>query len=70
MGKSQYNIRIDPLNKDGSFDLDFFSSSDYKTECIILCKYLYDEGFCDSICEFKINLLDRWWWVSVNNKKY
>jgi len=70
MGKPKYNIRIDPLCSDGSFDLEFFSSPDYKIECGVVCKYLYDEGFCDEVKDFKITLLDRVWWVSINNKNY
>ena len=62
----KYNIRIDPLKDNGTFDTDFYESSDYKCEASIVKKYIIDEGFAEDKRQFSIKLLEREWWVNIN----
>jgi len=59
------NVIIDPLTRDGTFDNDYYESSDYKIESNIVLRYLKLEGFMDDRHDFKIVLLDRLWWVTI-----
>jgi hypothetical protein len=58
-------IRIDPLTSSGVVDVDYFASEDYKYDTVVVLRYLKDEGFDEVEGEFKLNLLDRVWWISV-----
>jgi hypothetical protein len=63
------NFRIDPLTKNGNFDVDFFSSKEYKEEGQILNDYLIDEGFEQVKEKFFIDFKDRRWEITPVAKK-
>lgn len=60
-----YKIRIDPLKKDGTFDSEFYTSSDYQKELHVVEQYLRAEGFDTAKGTYDIMLLDRVWIVIV-----
>jgi len=60
------NIRVDPLMSNGVVDTEYYGSSDYTIESDVVIRYLKAEGFDEEVKEFKIMLLDRLWWVSIN----
>lgn len=62
----KYNIRLDPLKENGTFDTDFYESEDFKYEAAVVEKYIIQEGFSDEKRQFSIRLLNREWWVSIN----
>lgn len=61
--------RTDPLNKNGAFDLDFFSSSDFIQERDCLIKYLNLEGFSECENDFFIDFRGRRWHINPNKKQ-
>ena len=64
-------FRIDPINKFGNVDLDFFSSVEYVEESRVLRKYLEDEGFHEEEKSFFIDFRNRKWEVipATNKRK-
>ena len=60
--------RTDPLKDDGTFDLEFFSSSEYEVEQKSLIRYLNDEGFGSKKEEFIIDYRSRRWQIKPNKK--
>lgn len=63
-------FRIDPIDKYGNFDVDFFASEDYTSESKLLYKYLSLEGFLDDEKKFFIDFRDRKWEIwPIENKK-
>lgn len=57
-------FRIDPIDKYGNFDVDFFSSEEYKEESKKLHEYLLIEGFDQNDKEFFIDFRNRKWEVT------
>jgi len=62
-------FRIDPIDKYGSFDVDFFASVEYKEEGQKLFDYLIDEGFDELKDTFFIDFRDRKWEITPINRK-
>jgi len=63
-------FRLDPLTRDGNFDVDFFAQEEYKEEGQILYDYLLDEGFDEAREKFFIDFKDRRWEITpISNKK-
>ena len=56
--------RLDPLDEGGKFDLDFFSSPEYKKEGQLLVDYLIDEGF-EEDGNYVIKFKGRTWEVVI-----
>ena len=61
--------RTDPLKDDGTFDLDFFASSEFLAEQKSLIKYLDDEGFSDKKEFFFIDYRSRRWHIKYMKAK-
>lgn len=59
-------FRIDPINEDGSFDTDFYSSYDYTSFRKALERYLKQEGFTEIEEPIKFSFANRLWYVSGN----
>jgi hypothetical protein len=54
-------FRVDPVNENGIFDHDFYSSQEYTAEVEVLRKYLKLEGFDVKEGEFNISFNKRTW---------
>ena len=59
-------LRIDPLNVDGTFDTDFYGSDNYKEIRNKLEKYIKDEGFIDKPDTYFLMMFEHYWQVVVN----
>jgi len=61
--------RTDPIKDDGTFDLDFFASTEFKLEQKSLLRYLSLEGFDSIKEEFFIDYRSRRWHIKPSKKK-
>jgi len=61
--------RTDPLKDDGTFDVDFFASSEFVAEQKSLVCYLDTEGFDTKKEEFFIDFRSRRWQIKPTKKK-
>ena len=62
-------FRIDPINKYGNVDSEFFASNDYDEESRVLRKYLKDEGFENEEKSFFIDFRNRKWEVTPESTR-
>jgi len=62
-------FRIDPINKYGNVDVEFFASDDYVSESDVLRRYLKLEGFDEMDKIFFIDFRNRKWQVSPSKKQ-
>lgn len=62
-------FRIDPIDKFGNVDLEFFSSDDYVEESRVLRNYLKTEGFEDMEKTFFIDFRNRKWEITPEIKR-
>jgi hypothetical protein len=62
-------FRIDPIDKNGNVDVEFFASDDYVSESDVLRKYLKLEGFDETDKVFFIDFRNRKWQVSPCKKQ-
>lgn len=62
-------FRIDPIDKYGNVDVEFFASDEYVSESEVLRKYLKLEGFDEMIKTFFIDFKNRKWEVSPTKKQ-
>jgi hypothetical protein len=63
------NFRIDPIDKFGNFDVDFFASEEYKDESRKLHEYLLVEGFDETDKPFFIDFRNRRWEINPIQKR-
>ena len=61
--------RTDPLKDDGTFDVDFFASTEFVKEQNSLVRYLDTEGFDVKKEEFVIDFRSRRWHIKPIKKK-
>ena len=61
-------FRIDPIDKYGNVDVEFFASDEYEYESEVLRKYLKLEGFDEMTKTFFIDFGNRKWEVSSRIK--
>lgn len=61
--------RTDPIKDDGTFDVDFFASTEFKLEQQSLIRYLTLEGFESIKEEFFIDYQSRRWHIRPIKKK-
>lgn len=61
--------RTDPIKDDGTFDVDFFASAEFKAEQKSLIRYLNLEGFSSITEEFFIDYRSRRWHIKPSKKK-
>jgi hypothetical protein len=62
-------FRIDPIDKYGNVDVEFFACDEYVSESQILRNYLRLEGFDEMEKVFFIDFRNRKWQVNACNKK-
>jgi hypothetical protein len=62
-------FRIDPIDKHGNVDVEFFASDDYVSESDVLRRYLKLEGFDETDKVFFIDFRNRKWQVSPSKKQ-
>lgn len=62
-------FRIDPIDKSGNFDVDFFASKEYTCESKKLREYLILEGFDELTENFFIDFRDRKWEITFRKIK-
>jgi hypothetical protein len=60
-------FRIDPIDSNGVFDHDFYTSQEYTAEVAILNAYLEAEGFEIKQEAFSIMIKGRTWLVKPHN---
>jgi hypothetical protein len=61
--------RTDPIKDDGTFDVDFFASSEFVAEQKSLIRYLNLEGFGSITEEFFIDYQSRRWHIKPQKNK-
>ena len=61
-------FRTDPIDKFGNFDVDFFSSKEYKDESRKLHEYLLTEGFDEVEKTFFIDFRNKKWEITPIHK--
>lgn len=61
--------RIDPIDKYGNVDVEFFASDEYVSESQVLRTYLKLEGFDEMTKKFFIDFRNRKWEVSPSKKQ-
>ena len=62
-------FRIDPIDKYGNVDVEFFSSDEYVSESQVLEKYLKLEGFDEITKTFFIDFRNRKWEIKKQRNK-
>ena len=62
-------FRIDPIDKYGNVDVEFFASDEYVSESQVLRIYLKLEGFDEMSKKFFIDFGNRKWEVSPDKSK-
>jgi len=63
------SFRIDPIDKFGNFDVDFFAAEEYKDESKKLHEYLLIEGFDQNDNSFFIDFRNRKWEITPIKKR-
>jgi hypothetical protein len=62
-------FRIDPIDKYGNVDVEFFASDEYVSESQVLRNYLKLEGFDEMTKTFFIDFGNRKWQVTPAKKQ-
>jgi hypothetical protein len=62
-------FRIDPIDKYGNVDVEFFASDEYVSESDVLRRYLKLEGFDETDKVFFIDFRNRKWQVTPCKKQ-
>ena len=62
-------FRTDPLTDNGTVDMEFFNSSEYRAEQKILIDYLFAEGFDLKNENFFIDFRNRMWHIIPQKTK-
>jgi hypothetical protein len=62
-------FRIDPIDKYGNVDVEFFASDEYVSESQVLRTYLKLEGFDEMTKTFFIDFGNRKWQINPSKKQ-
>jgi hypothetical protein len=62
-------FRIDPIDKHGNVDVEFFACDEYVSESDVLRRYLKLEGFDETDKVFFIDFRNRKWQVTPCKKQ-